>query len=33
MAAHLHEGNSPLEHQPAHEPHARAQALGGLLDR
>jgi hypothetical protein len=33
VAAELHVGDAALEHQPAHEPRARAQSLGGLLDR
>ena len=33
VAAELDVGDAALEHQPAHEPHARAQPLGGLLDR
>jgi hypothetical protein len=33
MAAQLDVGDPALEHQPAHEPHAGAQPLGGLLDR
>src|SRR4029453_11163647 len=32
VAAAFRVGDAALEHQPAHEPHARAQALGGLLD-
>jgi hypothetical protein len=33
VAAQLDVGDAALEHQPTHEPHARAQPLGGLLDR
>jgi hypothetical protein len=33
MTAELDVGDAALEHQPAHEPHTRAQPLGGLVDR
>jgi hypothetical protein len=33
VAAELDVGDAALEYQPAHEPGARAQPLGGLLDR
>jgi hypothetical protein len=33
VTAELHVGDAALEHQPTHEPGARAQPLGGLLDR